>query len=402
MIETVPVHTGTDPQPHSRRRFLRQAGGLAALTALAGTGVLSWRTATQGVLAPATGPAYDPWQQFHARSAQPLDLVRAAVLAANAHNTQPWRLRLYPGRIDLYAVPERTTGTMDQLRREMYISLGCALENLTLTADAAGLGPSVQVTPDPADPTLAATVALGSAAPVDSPLYRAIPDRHTNRGPYQSGRPVPAGVLDAMAALATEPDTAVLWWSGAADKRAFADLTVRATEAIVADPAQAADDYRWWRGTRSAIQHFRDGITIDASGLPPLVRAGGKIMPDQTREQYGASWIDSTRSTHVATAAAFGAVVVHDPADHAQRVHAGRVWQRLHLWATANGLALQPLNQMLERADRERATGQSPVFGTAVAALLPERGWAPVMPFRIGYPTIHPLPSPRRSADDVI
>ena len=187
MIETASTPaTGTTPRP-SRRRFLSQAGSLAALTAVAGTGILTWRTATQGALAPATGPAYDTWRQFHARSGQPLDLVRAAVLAANAHNTQPWRFRLYPGRIDLYAVPDRTTGTMDQLRREMYISLGCALENLTLAAEAAGLAPSVQVAPDPADPTLAASVRLGAGAPVDSPLYRAIPDRHTNRGRTRVG-----------------------------------------------------------------------------------------------------------------------------------------------------------------------------------------------------------------------
>src|SRR5690242_12261953 len=157
MIETVSTPAaGTAPAP-SRRRFLSQAGSLAAATALAGTGILTWRTATQGVLAPATGPAYDAWRQFHAGHGQQLDLVRAAVLAANAHNTQPWRFRLYPDRIDLYAVPDRTTGTMDQLRREMYISLGCALENLTLAAAAAGLAPVVQVTPDPADPTLAAS-----------------------------------------------------------------------------------------------------------------------------------------------------------------------------------------------------------------------------------------------------
>ena len=285
MIETTAVPaTGTAPR-QSRRRFLSRAGSLAALTALTGTGVLTWRTASQGVLAPATGRAYEAWGQFRARSPQPLDLVRAAVLAANAHNTQPWRFRLYPGRIDLYAVPDRTTGTMDQLRREMYISLGCALENLTLAAEAAGLAPSVQVAPDPADPTLAASVRLGAGAPVDSPLYRAIPDRHTNRGPYRTGRAVPAGVLDELAALATEPATGVIWWTGAEDRRAFADLTVRATKAIVADAAQAADDYRWWRGTRPAIQHFRDGITLDASGLPPARpgRREGHAGPEPRR-----------------------------------------------------------------------------------------------------------------------
>ncbi|HEY6797132.1 MAG TPA: hypothetical protein VI248_20870 [Kineosporiaceae bacterium] len=385
----------------SRRQFLRHAGSVATVTALTGTGLLTWRATSQAVLAPAHGPAYEPWSTLPRRSGRPLDLVRAAVLAANAHNTQPWRFVLSPDRIDLFAVPTRTTGTMDQLRREMYISLGCALENLTLAADAAGLAPSVRVTPVPVDPTLAASVQLGRGDAVDSALYRAIPDRHTNRGPYQTGRPVPAGVLEAMAGLATEPDTGVVWLTGRSDHRTFADLTVRATQAIVADSEQATDDYRWWRGTPSAIHHYRDGITLDGSGLPPLVRAVGKLLPDQSRAQYGQSWIASTRDTHVATAAAFGAVVVHDPADHAQRIAAGRVWQRLHLWATARGLALQPLNQMLERADRERATGREPVFGIAVAALMPERGWAPVMPFRIGYPTIHPLPSPRRSADEV-
>src|SRR3989440_5132099 len=216
MIETVSTPaTGTPPRP-SRRRFLSQAGTVAAVTALTGTGILTWRTAAQGVLAPATGPAYDPGRQFHAGSGRPRDLVAAAVLAANAHNTQPWRFRLSPGRIDLHAVPERTTGTMDQLRREMYLSLGCALENLTLAAAAAGLAPSVQVVPDPADPTLAASVRLGTGAPVDSPLHRAIPDRHTNRGPYQSGRPVPAGVLDHLAAPGTAAGPAVVWWSGGA------------------------------------------------------------------------------------------------------------------------------------------------------------------------------------------
>src|SRR2546430_5586641 len=124
MIETVPVTTGNDTHTHSRRRFLRQAGGLAALTALTGTGVLSWRTATQGVLSPATGPAYVAWGQFHDRGGQPLDLVRAAVLAANAHNTQPWRFRLATGRIDPYPVPDRTTGTMDPLRRDVDLPLG--------------------------------------------------------------------------------------------------------------------------------------------------------------------------------------------------------------------------------------------------------------------------------------
>src|SRR2546423_13458714 len=97
MIETASVpDTGTAPGP-TRRRFLSRAGGVAAMTALAGTGVLTWRTATQGVLAPATGPAYDPWRQFHAGSGRPRDLVAAAGLAPHPPHTPPRAVPPAPG-----------------------------------------------------------------------------------------------------------------------------------------------------------------------------------------------------------------------------------------------------------------------------------------------------------------
>jgi hypothetical protein len=67
----------------------------------------------------------------------------------------------------------------------------------------------------------------------------------------------------------------------------------------------------------------------------------------------------------------------------------------------ARGLALQPLNQVLERVDREIAAGLAPKFGSSIAELVPaERDG--VIAFRIGHPTTIPYPSPRRPAADVI
>src|SRR2546422_3102733 len=60
------------------------------------------------------------------------------------------------------------------------------------------------------------------------------------------------------------------------------------------------------------------------------------------------------RSTLFPYTTLFRSLSVHDARDNAQRLRGGRAWQRLHLQATARGLALQPLNQPTERADRER------------------------------------------------
>jgi len=103
----------------------------------------------------------------------------------------------------------------------------------------------------------------------------------------------------------------------------------------------------------------------------------------------------------IPTASAFGAIVVSDPLDTGQRLDAGRLWQRLHLAMTVDGVSAQPLCQIPERIDRERSAGLAPDFGPAFAALLPA-GRHAIMTFRIGHPTTKALPSPRRPAREVV
>jgi len=188
-----------------------------------------------------------------------------------------------------------------------------------------------------------------------SELYRAIPRRHTDRGDYVKGRRLPADVARSMQALADRPDIRIVWLLAPGQMADFANLTVAATEAFVADTDQATDDYAWYRGSWAAVQKHKDGVTVDAAGLSPLMRSLGKLTPS-TREQNGEYWVSSTKDRQLPTAAGFGIVVVPDATNLTQRVAAGRYYQRVHLWATAHGLALQPLNQSVERAERERST----------------------------------------------
>lgn len=392
-----------NPRLISRRGFLKRAGiGAGAVIVVAGTGT-TWRAFDQGVFATDQGGAYAAWGEWDAQTGPSLlPLVRSAVLAANAHNTQPWLFALGTNRVDLFADPSRNIGALDPLRREMYLSLGCALENLTLAARASGFAPTVTLLPTPGDATHVARVDLDPGAAVASPLYAAIPHRHTNRGAYDPKRPMDARVLAAMGGLVTDPDVSLIWLTAAAQMQPFADLTLRATEAIIADPEQARDDFAWWRSDWHAIQQHKDGITLDPAGLPDLTRALGKILPAQSLPAYDKAWLDGMRSRQVGTAAAFGLLVTRGRDDNAQRLAAGRLWQRLHLYATTQGLAMQPLCQVPERVDRERATGGDPVFTRGIAGLLPEPGGQAVMAFRIGYPTLAAHLSPRRPAQEVL
>ena len=75
---------------------------------------------------------------------------------------------------------------------------------------------------------------------------------------------------------------------------------------------------------------------------------------------------------------------------------------RMHLWATLHELAMQPLNQMCERADRERQLELEPVFSRALYDLVGSNDWFGIMRFRLGYATRSALASPRRSFQEVL
>jgi len=385
----------------TRRGFLKGIGIGAGVVGLSGVGVVGWRATSQGVFEAGQGPAYAAWDEWD-QGAGPLALVRAAILAANPHNTQPWRFAVSTSAIDLFVDLARNTGAMDPFRREQQIGLGCALENLLIAAQAKGYDPRLAILPNLGDPTLIAHVELGSGPESSSSLYQAIPKRHTSRAPYDTSRTLSQETLGALdSAVADIPGAAVVWITTDTQKRQIGQLIVEGAQAFAADTKQSSDSFRWWRDSWSDIQRYKDGMTIDASGASPLLIAMVKILPPESREQNDQGWIQMTRDQYVKTAAAFGVVVVSDAADDVQRTQGGRLYQRLNLLAVTKGLGMQPLNTITERIDREKVLSLPARFESGISSLLPANV-QPLMTFRIGYPTVEPPPSPRRPADEVL
>jgi hypothetical protein len=330
-----------------------------------------------------------------------LDLVRAAILAANPHNSQPWLFQVTHSQINLFADRRRNLGAIDPFLREMHIGLGCALENLLLAAEALGYTTQVSLLPDASDATWVARVDLAPGPTVIPDLYPLIPNRHTNRYPYDTGRSVSSAKLDALSALNDDPDVRVFWFASAPLRKQVGDLLVEATHALVADTTQIGESDRWYRATWQDLQQHRDGITIDAAGLPDWERALGKMLPPQSQAQQDSTFLQNT-ADQAQTAGAFGLLALRDGQDRAQQLRAGRLLERMYLWVTKEGLAMQPLNAVVEREAREVVLGSAPHFGNALAALVGDPAWQTLLAFRIGHSTHDGLRSPRRPVNEAV
>lgn len=388
-----------DPPQPSRRHVLRAFGLGGATVVVAGTGALGYRVFDTGALSPGSGHAYDPWGQWR-DAPGPLGAVACAILAANPHNTQPWTFRVTDTAIDVHADPTRTLGTLDPLLREQHIGLGCALENLTLGCLARGLQPHVTLLPDGVDRERIAHVALTPVAPTVSALYDAIGRRHTDRGPY-AVQPLAAPELASLVDTAGLTGVSVHWVTEPSQTSSLGQLLVDAAAALTRDEQQSKDSFAWFALTEDAVQRRRDGITLDAQGLSPLRLSLAKLLPSSSRAAGDTFWVDQTRSVQTRNAAAYGVITARDAGDRFAQLAAGQLLQRIHLTATDRGLALQPMNPVTERVDRERTTGAAATFGPRFAALLPT-GSEPVITFRVGHPTQDARPSPRRALPDVI
>lgn len=361
-----------------------------------------WRAWGQGVFSVGRGLAYEPWDNWRADKG-PLALLRAAILAANPDNSQPWRFRVTDARMDLFADMKRNLAAIDPFQRNVHIGLGCALENLLLAAQVNGYRCQVTLLPDDSDHAHVARVDLATGETVVSDLYQAIPHRHMNRSAYDTARPVSAEMLTAIQSLGQDdPDLGLVWLTTEAQRRQAGEWIVQATEATIADKEQAADIARWTRSSWSEIQQRKDGITLDAAGLPALILAAAKMLPPLSPEQNNSSWLQMTRDTHVKTAAAFGILAVRDKQDRAQQLRAGRFLQHIHLWVTAQGLALHVMHQLPDRAGREESLGIEPRFGNALKSLVGDPAWQALSMFRLGIPTAEARRSPRRPVQDVL
>jgi hypothetical protein len=295
------------------------------------------------------------------------DLIRYATLAPSGHNTQPWRFRVSPDRIDILPDFSRRTPVVDPDDHHLFVGLGAAAENLALAAAARGQPGEVAFANEGAG---SVRFSFGRAKAVESALFEAIPRRQSTRADYD-GRQVSTADLTTLAAAAAIPGVDLILITDRPRIDRVRDLVVAGNSAQIADAAFVAELKAWLRfSPRDAIE-TGDGLFSVASGSPAMPTWLGPFVFDRVFRAGS----ENDKYARQLRSSAGVAVFVGESADPDHWVRVGRSCQRFALQATALGLSHAFINQPIEVA----------TLRPELAALVGMTGRRPDLVMRFGY-----------------
>jgi nitroreductase len=305
-------------------------------------------------------------------------ILRYAILAPSARNSQPWRFAVEGRTVHLFADLTRIQPVADPDARELYMSLGCALENLLVAAEHFGFHHEVTAfaRPGHAKPVASITFALGgtrSAARAAIPLH-AILHRSSDSRAY---RPVQVDAQDRerLQRCCVEADLRLDLVDDWATRQCIDVLMAEADVQTFAD--------------RKFRRELAASVGAGAFGNSrPISRLGGVIL---SRLDVGQVIARQDRA-FLESAALIGLISTRQD-DHLNHLRAGQLLERIWLTATAIGLSIQPMSR----------TMQVPEIRALVGGLFPKRAWMPQQLFRVGSSrSPESRHSPRRSVEAVL
>ena len=313
-----------------------------------------------------------------AQDADYLFMIDQAIKAPSGHNAQPWLFKTADGEIDILPDFSKSLPVVDPSNRELFVSLGCAAENLCIAAAQKGYETRVKVTPE----GIIRVFLAKQGQDMVSPLFAQISLRQTNRSVFD-GKSIPQDSI-AMLEKGVEPGIGVHFYkNGSPEYAAIADFVYAGNGLQMHNKAFKAELQQWMRYNKHHQDATNDGLSYAVFGAPNVPRFIAKPIMAAAINEKGQNKSDRKKlasSSHL---------VLFTCEDNtiAQWVNLGRTLERLLLRSTQMGIAHAYLNQ----------PNEEPTIAVQMAQRLGLDNELPTILIRLGYGKRMPY-SKRRAA----
>lgn len=302
------------------------------------------------------------------------DLIRYATLAPSGHNTQPWQFSVQGNRIRIFPDFTRRLPVVDPDDHALYISLGCALENLIIAAKHAGYDAAVAYFPH-TEPKECLLVELKQAnSAIDDGLFKAITERQSTRRLYD-GRTIPAEHLNKLMDASREEGVAFKLFMQPDEVEPVIEFVKEGNRAQFADKAFVDELVSWIRFSKKEVAQHQDGLSSAAMGFPSVPRWLGRVFLSLTSPEGQAKNCEKMIRSSSALM-----LFISEKNDKTAWVKLGQSFERVALTATSLNIRMAHVNMPCEVEPVRVKLAKHLGLGDAQPLLLLRIGYADPMP----------------------
>ncbi len=354
-----------------RRKFITTA----IVAGLGVAGVLSFRSFSKG------SSEYERaakliWRHGELGSSDTLavmhELVRYATLAPSSHNTQCWKFGLGDQSVSILPDYQRRCPVVDPDDHHLFVSLGCAAENLVQAAAAMGFRSDAVFN---TGKNTSLDISLMRATKVRTPLFEAIPRRQSTRGEFDA-KPLSNDEMRLLEKAGSGKGVRVHLLTDKQAMESVLDFVVQGNSIQMRDPAFVSELKDWLRFNGGQATRLGDGLYSGSSGNPTVPSWLGGLMFDLFFTEKAEN---DKYARHVRSSAGI-AVFVSDLEDKNHWIEVGRAFQRFALQATAMDVRTAHLNQPVEVASLRPQFAKSIGITSGRPDLVIRFGRGPEMP----------------------
>lgn len=201
-----------------------------------------------------------------------LHLLKFGILAPSTHNCQPWLFKIVKNTCEIYKNESIQLPEADQTGRDMYISFGCLIENIVISAEYYNIKIEVEYVLDEKKNLIAKIIffnldKIEQRKNKNDSLIRAIMKRQTVRGKFQN-KSISVDILSTLRGLNNYKDISVDLVTNKEDILKISHLTADGMRLAYKSTNFRKEMAAWFR---TNISRKKEGLPGYALGMPTLL-----------------------------------------------------------------------------------------------------------------------------------
>jgi len=193
-------------------------------------------------------------------------LISYAIRCPSGHNSQPWSFQVANNKIIIVPDLNKHLEVVDSTDKELFISLGCALENLQIAATHFGYSSEYYISEDNKINVTFTKKENNIVNDENETLFKAIEKRHTHRGKFI----VKEFTDEQLQYIEKEKDDSILVYDSKSEgTQIICKKIVEGNNIQMSDPAFKNELLEWMRFNNKHRETTKNGLCYNVLGFPP-------------------------------------------------------------------------------------------------------------------------------------